>query len=164
MPSKAARISFTPAGTLCCAGAWTLDHLADLERQIDSLPETSAGRITCDVGAIDAMDTGGAWLLRRTLNQFQQRGCEVTLNALSPEFVALMQTVARSWSRTDELQPTPPPNLSSGSDAWHGSASTNFRNALDVHWRNRRCFFFAARARASVSAGACYFPTCRSMA
>ena len=89
-PSKAARIFFTPAGTLHCECAWTLDHLADLERQIDSLPETSAGQITCDAGAIDAMDTGGAWLLRRTLNRFEQRGCEVTLNALSPEFVALM--------------------------------------------------------------------------
>jgi len=129
-PSKAARIFFTPAGTLRCEGAWTLAHLADIERQIDSLPETSAGRITCDAGAIDAMDTGGAWLLRRTLNQFQQRGCEVTLNALSPEFVALMQTVARSWSRTDELQPTPPPNLIErfGRMAWE--RVTNFRNAL----------------------------------
>ena len=76
------------------------------------------------------MDTGGAWLLRRTLNQFEQRGCEVTLNALSPEFVALMQTVARSWSRTDELQPTPPPNLIErfGRMAWE--RVTNFRNAL----------------------------------
>jgi phospholipid/cholesterol/gamma-HCH transport system permease protein len=129
-PSKAARIFFTPAGTLRCEGAWTLDHLANLERQIDSLPETSAGRINCDAAAIDAMDTGGAWLLRRTLNQFEQRGCEVTLNALSPEFVALMQTVARSWSRTDELQPTPPPNLIErfGRMAWE--RVTNFRNAL----------------------------------
>ena len=25
-PSKAARIFFTPAGTLRCEGAWTLDH------------------------------------------------------------------------------------------------------------------------------------------
>jgi len=54
-PSRPARVIFTPAGTLLCEGAWTLDQLADVEHQIDSLPETSAGRITCDAGDIDAM-------------------------------------------------------------------------------------------------------------
>ena len=127
---KAAQVSFTPEGTLQCEGAWTLDHLADLERQIDSLPKALAGQIYCNAGAIDAMDTGGAWLLRRTLDQFERQGCVVSLNGLSAEFVALTQTVARSWSRTEELQPTPPPSLIErfGRMTWEHSA--NFRNAL----------------------------------
>ena len=82
MPYQAARISFAPDGTLCCAGAWTLDHLAELERQILTLPKTVTGHIQCDVGAIDALDTGGAWLLQRTLNQLERSGCTISLTGL----------------------------------------------------------------------------------
>ena len=105
---QAARISFAPDGTLCCAGTWTLDHLADLERQIRSLPMTCTGHINCEVGAIDAMDTGGAWLLQQTLNQFERGGCTISLNGLSNDFATLMQTVARSWSQSEQLQAVPP--------------------------------------------------------
>ena len=128
--AKVGRISFTPDGTLHCEGAWTLVHLADLEHQIDLLPAALPGQINCDAGAIDAMDTGGAWLLRRTLDQFGRRGCGVSLNGLSADFVALTQTVARSWSRTEELQPAPPPSLIErfGRMIWQHHA--NFRNAL----------------------------------
>jgi phospholipid/cholesterol/gamma-HCH transport system permease protein len=127
---RTARISLTPDNALRCEGAWTLDYLADLERQISSLPAVSSGPISCDAGAIDALDTGGAWLLRRTLDQFERRGCSVSLNGLSDEFAALMQTVARSWSRTEQLQPTPSSNLMErfGRTAWDYAA--NFRNAL----------------------------------
>ena len=105
---KAAQISFTPEGKLCCEGAWTLQHLADLERQIASLPKTFAGPVRCDAGAVDAMDTGGAWLLQRTLNHYEREGARITLDGLSADFATLMQTVARSWSRTEQLQPAQP--------------------------------------------------------
>ena len=70
-------------GTLRCAGSWTLDHLTDLERQIFSLPKTIPSAIICDVGAVDAMDTGGAWLLQRSLSQFERRGCTISMQAMS---------------------------------------------------------------------------------
>ena len=105
IPNQAARISFAPDGTLCCAGAWTLDHLAELERQILTLPKTVMGHIHCDVGAIDALDTGGAWLLQRTLNQLERSGGTISLQGLSNDFATLMQTVARSWSQTEQPQP-----------------------------------------------------------
>jgi phospholipid/cholesterol/gamma-HCH transport system permease protein len=105
MPHDGARISFTPDGKLYCEGAWTLQHLADLERQILSLPKTFAGPISCDVGAVDTMDTGGAWLLQRTLNHYERDGGRITLQGLSSDFATLMQTVARSWSQTELLQP-----------------------------------------------------------
>ncbi len=105
---QASRIFFTSEGALRCEGAWTLDHLADLERQLDLLPAAFAGRINCEAGAIEAMDTSGAWLLRRTLTGFERRGCAVSLTGLSADFVALLQTVARGWLRTEELKPVPP--------------------------------------------------------
>ncbi len=100
-------ISFAADGTLCCGGVWTLAHAAELEAQILSLAKTSGGRISCDVGAIEAMDTGGAWLLQRTLNQLEQSGCSISLNGLSADFATLMRTVARGWSQTDQIQPLP---------------------------------------------------------
>ena len=127
---RAARISLASDNTLRCEGAWTLAHLADLERQILSLPMPLSAPINCDAGAIDAMDTGGAWLLKRTLNQFERRGCSASLNGLSADFATLMQTVARSWSQAEQLKPVPPSSLMErlGRMAWDYGA--NLRNAL----------------------------------
>jgi phospholipid/cholesterol/gamma-HCH transport system permease protein len=76
------------------------------------------------------MDTGGAWLLQRTLNHFERSGCSISLNGLSAEFATLMQTVARSWSQSEQLQPSPPVPLMErvGRFAW--TYGTNVRNAL----------------------------------
>ena len=91
-------------GTLGCGGAWTLAHLAELENQLSSLPKTFTGGVTCEAGAIESLDTGGAWLLQRTLNHFESGGCPVSLNGLSADFAMLMQTVARSWSLSESPQ------------------------------------------------------------
>lgn len=130
MQYKTPRIYSTPDGALQCEGSWTLEHLNALELQIESLDRPSPGRINCAAGAIDAMDTGGAWLLQRTLNRFESGGCSVILNGLSPDFTALMQTVARSWSRAGEV----PPTVVSGWLERFGRMAlehgTNLRNAL----------------------------------
>ena len=104
---RPAWISFAADGTLRCEGTWTLAHLANLERQISALPTPLSGPINCDAAAVDALDTGGAWLLRRTLSQFERRGCSISLSGLSADFATLMQTVARGWSQAEQLQPPP---------------------------------------------------------
>jgi phospholipid/cholesterol/gamma-HCH transport system permease protein len=104
LPQRPAWISLAPDGTLGCGGAWTLAHLADLERQILFLPKTITGAINCQAGAIEALDTGGAWLLQRTLNNFEHQCGPIALNGLSADFAMLMQTVARSWSLSESPQ------------------------------------------------------------
>jgi phospholipid/cholesterol/gamma-HCH transport system permease protein len=94
----------TADGNLHCGGAWTIQHAAKLEKQILALPTTPSGALACDAGAIAAMDTSGAWLLHRTLDQLRLRGCSVALNGLAADFSALMQTVARGWAQTQQLQ------------------------------------------------------------
>ena len=130
MQRRAAWISFDPPATLRCGGAWTLSHLADLEHQIAALPRGGGGGLACDLGAIDTMDTSGAWLLRRTLNRFEQSGCRTELNGLSDDFAVLLQTVARSWSRAEQLQPLQPSGWLEqvGRFAWRHKE--NFRSAL----------------------------------
>jgi phospholipid/cholesterol/gamma-HCH transport system permease protein len=103
--ARRARISVTPDGKLRCEGSWTLAHLADLERQIASLPETLTAPANCNAAGVDAMDTAGAWLLRRTLNRYERDGRPVAMNDLSADFAALLQTVTQSWSRSALRQP-----------------------------------------------------------
>lgn len=123
-------ISFAADGTLCCGGVWTLQNAASLERQVLSLPRPSAERISCNAEAIEALDTGGAWLLQRTLNQLEQSGCSISLNGLSADFAMLMQTVARGWLQIDQLQPMPRYNWLArmGQFAW--ASGVNFLKAL----------------------------------
>ena len=97
------RIWISDDGTLRCQGDWSLSHLPSLERQIRSLAIEERSRIACDCGGIGTMDTGGAWVLWRTLNHLEQKGCRVALSGLSPDFHALMQTAAKNWPRQESL-------------------------------------------------------------
>jgi phospholipid/cholesterol/gamma-HCH transport system permease protein len=130
MPNQGARITFTPDGALCCTGAWTLDHLAVVERQIVALPKNYTGQINCDVNAINALDTGGAWLLQRTLKEFERSGCTISLDGLSNDFAKLMETVAHSWSQSEQLQPAPPPGWMARVGRFVWSYTGNVRNGL----------------------------------
>lgn len=127
---RPARLSMSADGKLCCSGAWTLDHLADLERQIAGLPEMPSGHIDCDGGDIVAMDTGGAWLLQRTLSRFERRGGTISMQGMPKDFGALMQTVAQNWAHTGQYQKSAPPSWLAqlGQRAWR--AADNLRNAL----------------------------------
>jgi phospholipid/cholesterol/gamma-HCH transport system permease protein len=90
-------------GTLHCQGDWSLRYLSSLERQIASLSIQPRPTIVCDASAIQAMDTAGAWLLRRTLERLQQKGCGIDVIGLAPDHDALMQTTAKNWPRAAAL-------------------------------------------------------------
>ena len=130
MANQAGSLVVDADGALCCAGAWTLDHLPDLEQQITALPTTVAGQILCDVGAIAAMDTSGAWLLQRTLSQFERSGSTITIQGMSSEISALMQTVARSWTQTAQFQRAAPASWLERLGKWAWSAGENLHKAL----------------------------------
>ena len=112
----------TAERTLCCAGAWTLEHLRELD-----------GEINCDVGAIAALDTSGAWLLQRTLSQFERHGCTVAMQRMPDDFAALMQTVARSWSQTAQYQRLAPPRSLERLGQWAWNAGGNLHEERGLH-------------------------------
>jgi phospholipid/cholesterol/gamma-HCH transport system permease protein len=87
-------------GTLHCQGDWTLDQLPNLERQAALLPIVGRRELVCETSRIEAMDTGGAWLLWRTLQELEQRGCSTRLIGLSTDLEALMRTAAEKWPGT----------------------------------------------------------------
>ena len=104
MISGAARIYFPADRVLRCQGHWTLNHLSALERQIAALPTAQGERLVCEAGGIQAMDTGGAWVLWRTVNDLERKGCRVSLLGLSTELFTLMQTAAKKWPGEEVLK------------------------------------------------------------
>ncbi|MDC4206288.1 MAG: STAS domain-containing protein [Candidatus Manganitrophus sp.] len=97
-------------------GRWTLPQLADLEARIAAFPWPERKELVWDLGAMEALDTGGAWLLQRTLDALQQEGKRVVLRRFSPAQAAFMQMVARSFAG---IRAAP---LSLNRDDWSGSA------------------------------------------
>mgnify|MGYP002336462375 CR=1 FL=1 len=46
-------------------GAWTIDTVAALEREVPEAVRGAAGRVTVDLSGITFIDTAGAWLISR---------------------------------------------------------------------------------------------------
>ena len=93
--AEAPQIGAEESGALVrCRGAWITRLLAPLEPQIDSLALAGRGATLIDASAISALDTSGAWLLHRTMRALRERGREVRVEGLRPEFDALLQLVA----------------------------------------------------------------------
>jgi phospholipid/cholesterol/gamma-HCH transport system permease protein len=103
MAEAEGRIWLSDEGKLHCQGDWSLEYLSSLERQILSLRLQPRPAIVCDAGGIRTMDTGGAWMLRRTLDRLQQTGSRIDLIGLAPDHDALMKTAAKSWPRAEAL-------------------------------------------------------------
>ena len=75
---------------LQAGGAWTVQHVADLDRQVASLPRERPAQ-ALDLAEIEAIDTAGAWLLARATGQGERR--EVPWRNLPAEFQPLAQRV-----------------------------------------------------------------------
>ena len=106
---QAARISVAAEGKLHCEGDWILRQLPALERQISSLPRPESPRLVCHADGIKTMDTGGAWLLWRTVSHLEQQGHSVNLIGLSADLAELVQTVAKNWPGTEFAKTPAPP-------------------------------------------------------
>jgi phospholipid/cholesterol/gamma-HCH transport system permease protein len=103
MAERDRKIWLSDDGMLHCQGDWSLRYLSSLEHQILSLHIEPRRAIACDAGGIRTMDTGGAWLLWRMLEDLRQKGCRIDLTGLSPDLDALMQTAAKKWPRAEAL-------------------------------------------------------------
>jgi phospholipid/cholesterol/gamma-HCH transport system permease protein len=85
------RLEEGPDGAVLRAGgAWTVEYVAALDRQVEALPRESAPR-ALDLAEIDAIDTAGAWLLARATGQGERQ--EIPWQNLAPEFQPLAERV-----------------------------------------------------------------------
>jgi phospholipid/cholesterol/gamma-HCH transport system permease protein len=97
--------SVPPAVNLRCAGAWTARGIAPVEQRLTALAPSATGEWVIDLSAVSALDTAGAWLLHRTIRALKQRGTDVRINGLRPEFGTLLKLVAERAATTE---PAPP--------------------------------------------------------
>ncbi len=94
-------------GKIHCRGRWTLLQLSSLERRLAAIRWPEGSELIWEAGEIEAIDTGGAWLLQRTLDTLQREGRQVFLRGLSPEHAKLLEMVARSGAVIPERVPPP---------------------------------------------------------
>ena len=90
-----AALTRTKADHLVLSGSWTAAGRGDIERQIAGLQGALA---TVDGSRIEALDTAGAWMLRRLLAQAQVEGAgqkDLAVRGLSPAFDRLLDLVAK---------------------------------------------------------------------
>jgi phospholipid/cholesterol/gamma-HCH transport system permease protein len=126
---------------LRCVGAWTVMHVAAIERWLEGRPsfpleqvagEPAAVALTIDGSAIRALDTAGAWLLRRIVAALEYGGHRVSVVALRPEHRTLLELVEASAAQTtlDVTGATPNAMARLGRHVWtsgrHGVSLLEF--------------------------------------
>src|SRR5665213_3885874 len=97
---------------LRAGGEWCLAGAAALDRKFGALRLPPAREVRIDLGAIEALDTAGAWLLLKLERGLAQKGAAVTLENLARELEPLLHQVEKG-----EV-PAPPPRRRRG----HGLA------------------------------------------
>jgi phospholipid/cholesterol/gamma-HCH transport system permease protein len=75
---------------LQAGGAWTVEYVAELDRQVGALPKEAVPH-ALELGEIASIDTAGAWLLARATGQGEQQ--EIPWRNLPPEFQPLAERV-----------------------------------------------------------------------
>ncbi len=111
----------TDSASVLCSGAWIVQEIARLEQHLKMVSWSGPDDLVFDCSALSALDTTGAWLLHRTVHTLQQRGRQVTIIGLRPEFSALMQLIA-SCAMAPKTPPQATPDLLTriGRRSWHG--------------------------------------------
>ena len=77
---------------LAAAGAWTSQNARPLEQEIDAAARrhAAAKQVAIDMGAVERLDTFGAWLLERLVRAFSSRGAATEIVGLKEDYRALM--------------------------------------------------------------------------
>jgi len=92
LPEADADVEVT-AGGVRCVGAWTVGRIAKLDDRLERGAWPGGAEISLDGSAVSAMDTAGAWLLRRILRALERDAGRVSLQGLRPEHAALLEMV-----------------------------------------------------------------------
>jgi len=87
-------LSITEAGgelRVGITGPLTVDAVGRLDREFRQAGKASPRQVVIDAAAVTALDSAGAWILRRTSEAFSGRGIEVRLDGLRAEYAALLE-------------------------------------------------------------------------
>jgi phospholipid/cholesterol/gamma-HCH transport system permease protein len=85
------------------AGALVMPALGAMDRALQTLPQ--ADRVVIDLAGVEALDTGGAWLLTTLVARLEGEGVHVDLRGATGAQKALIETVARSLPENGAPEP-----------------------------------------------------------
>jgi len=70
-------------GRVRATGDWTVAHIPRLERSIEGVRWPDGERLVIDLSGAGAVDTAGAWLLRRTADRLERAGRSVSIEGMA---------------------------------------------------------------------------------
>ncbi len=94
--------------TIRAGGRWTGEGARELDRRLHAVDPQGYRRVRFDLGAVEALDTVGAWLLNRTGEELRGRGLEVELANVPGPLAPLIRRVGETGAPTMPAQRRPP--------------------------------------------------------
>ena len=79
--------------TIRAGGEWTVERAGQLDALVGGLPMGSVQAVRFDVSSLTALDTAGAWIMRRTLALFEDKGIASEIAGLDPAYKPLLDIV-----------------------------------------------------------------------
>ncbi len=102
-----------------CTGAWVLQQICRLEPEIHRMSWPEINELVFDGSGLTALDTSGAWLLQRTIDELEARQKKLTLTGFRSEYIALLHLID-SCKLATESPPAPENFLARvGHSSWH---------------------------------------------
>lgn len=79
---------------LSVGGSWVIATLAELDMRLREVATASVRQVRIDLGAVDHMDTAGAWVLYRTREQYRALGIETEFDRVKPAHGTILMRIA----------------------------------------------------------------------
>ncbi|MDP6388785.1 MAG: MlaE family lipid ABC transporter permease subunit [Alphaproteobacteria bacterium] len=79
--------------TLQAGGSWTVECAAALDALVSGLRADGARRARFELSEVTALDSAGAWVLRRTAKSFEAEGLAIEFAGVAPPFEPLLRIV-----------------------------------------------------------------------
>ncbi len=92
---------------LALSGSWTARGIGGIEHQLGAVSVPAKTELIADGSLINALDTGGAWVLQKLLLRLQGEGIKVTVRGLQPQFAKLLEVVEKQVA--DQANQAAPP-------------------------------------------------------
>ena len=80
---------------LALSGRWTTDSLANQGEELAEAARTAGERVRLDLTDVEALDSAGAWLMSRTLDQLDRRSAKIELVGGDDEQRTLIDRMGR---------------------------------------------------------------------
>ena len=93
---------------LRAAGEWLVVTAAALDDRLRRLEVPQGQHVTLDLGAVERLDTAGAWLVLRTEHDLAARGNAVEIRNLHAEFAPLLAQLRAGGMAAPARHPRPP--------------------------------------------------------